>query len=384
VVAERPGRGEPGDTGGLTGPLIVLGGGPAQRHAIEAAAALGVSTVVLDVDPARGDVPISTEDVDGVRRATRDAEAGGVIAPGTDWPVRIGAYACHDLGIPHPISVETARLATNKLAQRQALRAAGVPQPAWSESAPPSFPCVVKAPDRQGQRGMSVVAYEDELRTAVSRARHGSRSGRVLFETFIAGPEVTVNGFSLEGAYTALAVTDRHHFEGAPGVARRHVYPPAQDPRPAAAAAEAAVQALGITQGPSYVQIVLGADGPRVMEVAARLGGGHDSELVRIATGVDLAAAAVRCAMGMPVDPADLVPRPSCACVIEFLQAPPGRLVEAAGPPEATFYHPSGHVYGPLHIATDRAGYVIVSAPHREEALRKAENACQAIRFEVE
>ena len=39
------------------------------------------------------------------------------------------------------------------------------------------------------------------------------------------------------------------------------------------------------------------------MEVAARLGGGHDSELVRLTTGVDLATAAVRAAFGMPVDP---------------------------------------------------------------------------------
>jgi hypothetical protein len=38
-------------------------------------------------------------------------------------------------------------------------------------------------------------------------------------------------------------------------------------------------QAVGIRNGPSYTQIRLGPDGPGVMEVAARLGGGHDAEL---------------------------------------------------------------------------------------------------------
>ena len=54
-------------------------------------------------------------------------------------------------------------------------------------------------------------------------------------------------------------------------------------------AAAAAVAALGIENGPSYTQIRLGPDGARVvMEVAARLGGGHDAELCRAAIGVDL------------------------------------------------------------------------------------------------
>ena len=116
---------------------------------------------------------------------------------------------------------------------------------------------------------------------------------------------------------------------------------------------------------------------------AARLGGGHDSELVRIVTGVDLAAAAVRAALGIPVGERDLEPSPGPACVIEFLRPPKGTLAGVSGPPEATFYHPPGHVYGPLRVATDRAGYVITTAPTREEALVGARTAAGAVRFEV-
>ena len=127
----------------------------------------------------------------------------------------------------------------------------------------------------------------------------------------------------------------------------------------------------------------MGEDGPAVMEVAARLGGGHDSELVLRATGVDLAAAAVRAALGIPVDEGDLAPTRNQACVVEFLQAPAGVLRKAAGPPGVSSTMPPGHRYGPLRTATDRAGYVIASGRRRAEALEQAAEAIRSVVFEV-
>jgi biotin carboxylase len=380
VVAEGPRR-RADRADGLT--LVVLGGAPAQRQAVDAAHRLGALTVICDSRPGVGDVAVSTEDTTAVLRVARERGADGLIAPGTDWPVRIAAYVAEDLRLPHPLDVATAVRCTNKIAQRETLDAAGVPQPAWSLDAPPSYPCVVKAPDRQGQRAMSVVARRDDVDAAATVARRASRSGRVVFEALVPGPEVTVNGFTVDGRFVPVAVTAREHFDGAPGVAQRHVYPSGLDDRAAAEAAEAATRALGIRDGPSYTQLILSPDGPRIMEVAARLGGGHDSEICRLAAGVDLAAEAVRAALGVPVDAAGLQPRPAGACVIEFLRAPEGELIAADGPAEASFYHAPGHRYGPLRTATDRAGYVITQGATREEALDRARTAVQAVRFEV-
>jgi cysteine synthase A len=316
--------------------------------------------------------------VDGVLEVARTA--GGLIAPGTDWPVRVAAEVADRLGLPHPLPVEVARRATDKIAQRTAMDAAGVPQPAWSIDRPPGYPCVVKAADRQGQRAMTVVMEPAGLDAAVERASAASRSGRVVLEGFVPGHEVTVNGFCVGGRHVVVGVNDRQHFEGVHGVARRHVYP-ALDSEPAAEAATAAVHALGIADGPTYVQVMMGPDGPRIMEVAARLGGGHDSELLCRATGVGLATASVRAALGWEVEAAALEPHPQCAGVVEFLQAPEGRLEAAEGPASARFYHPRGHVYGPLRIATDRAGYVLSTGASREEALASARNAVAQVRF---
>jgi biotin carboxylase len=339
-------------------------------------------TIVCDSDPRHADVAVSTEDREGVRRTARGAD--GLIAPGTDWPVRIAAEAAEELGIPHPITASVAVTCTNKIAQRTRLDESGVPQPRWSTDAPPSYPCVVKAPDRQGQRAMTMLRDSGGLDAAADRARRGSRSGRVLYEEFVPGPEVTVNAFSAGGRFVPVTVTDRIHFEGVPGVARRHVFPAAASGAgEAARVAEAAVAAVGIGAGPSYIQLILADDGPRVVEVAARLGGGHDSEICRAAAGVDLAAAAVLAAVGEEVAAESLEPHRNGAAVIEFLAAPPGRLVAASGPPDVRFFDEPGHVYGPLRIATDRAGYVLATAPDRAGALRSAAEAVEAVRFEV-
>ena len=156
--------GETDRADGLT--LVVLGGGPAQRHAIDAAQALGVRTVVCDANPARGDVAVSSEDVEGVLRTARDAGARGLIAPGTDWPVRVAAEVAEELDLPHPLDLATAQIATDKLAQRERLAAAGVPQPAWSLAGAALVPG-----RRQGGRPPGPAG--DEHRRARRRARRG-------------------------------------------------------------------------------------------------------------------------------------------------------------------------------------------------------------------
>jgi hypothetical protein len=47
------------------------------------------------------------------------------------------------------------------------------------------------------------------------------------------------------------------------------------------------------------------------------------------------------------------------------------------------FFDEPGHVYGPLTIATDRAGYVLATGPDRAGALRRAAESVDAVRFEV-
>ena len=383
--------------------LLVLSAGPAQLGLLRAARARDLFVIAADRDASAVGFPladrravISAEDEQAIARLAEAEHVDGLIAPGTDWPVGIAARVADRLGLPHPISPDAATAATSKPRQRELLEAAGVPQPRWMVGHSPDEgtippPCVVKPPDRQGQRGLSVVRDRQELADAAERANAESRSGGWLVEELIDGPEITVNGFSVDGRFQTLTVTDRLVAEPpAFGVALAHAWPSEQDPR--AIAADAA-RALGIANGPTYTQIRFGADGPRVIEVAARLGGGHDAELCHAAIGVDLNGAAIAAAFGDPVDEGALSPRPRAggACV-RFLVAPRGVLDAVDGLAEATaapgvldvrMYRQPGHRFGLLRTGPDRAGAIIATGATRDAALAHADAAAERITFRV-
>jgi biotin carboxylase len=382
--------------------LLVLGAGPAQLGLLEAARARGIWLAVVDRNAsalgfrlADRRCILSTEDEPAIDRLAGALRIDGLIAPGTDWPLGIAARIAERSGLPHPLSPQTAVLATNKLRQRERLDEAGVPQPRWwvvaaGDPLPAvETPCVVKAPDRQGQKGLTLVRGRAELAQAVETARAESRGNLALVEELAPGPEVTVIGFSRGGRFTALAVTDRVVAEPpAFGVALAHVWPSTAAAE-GAAVAERAVTALGITDGPTYVQVRVGQDGARVIEVAARLGGGHDAELVERATGVPLNDLAIDAALARPTGSVDPSPRVGGA-VTRFLVARPG-VLEGVDVPDGLegvervrIYREPGFVVRPFRHGSDRVGALLVVGASRAEAVERADRAAASIAFRVE
>jgi biotin carboxylase len=249
---------------------------------------------------------------------------------------------------------------------------------------------VVKPAAAQGQRGLEIVAPGGDLAAAVAAAQAESRDGLALCEEFVEGPELTVNAFVASGRFVPLTVTDRERAL-AFGVATAHLFPSLHPVGAVVAAAQAACAALGIASGPTYTQVLLAPDGPRVMEVAARLGGGHDGELCTAALGVDLSEAAVLAALGRT--PGDLTAVRERAAVVRFLIAPAGRLVRVEGLDEARAlpgvelayaYRAPGTQIAPLLRGPDRAGFVLASGASRAQAEAAARSAEDAIRFVVE
>ena len=385
--------------------LLVLGAGPAQLGLLEAARARGdVHVIAVDRDPGAPGFPfaderavLSSEDEEGIDRLARARGIDGIVSPGADWPVGIAARVAERIGLPHPIDARTGAVATSKTRQREAFAEAGVPHARAIDPRDPAveLPAVVKAPDRQGQRGLALVRTRAELEPALAAARSESRSGAALVEQLVEGPELTVNGFSVGGRFVTLTVTDRLTAEPpAFGVALAHVCPSAHDTDEVADAARAAAEAVGIREGPSYTQVRLGVAGPVVMEVAARLGGGHDAELCEAATGVDLNGLAIEAALGRPCD---TVLQAGSAGIggaaVVFLVPPVGGLLETAGVEEAEaaegvrwvrVYRRPGHVFGELRRGADRAGAILALGASRDEALERARRAADAVRFRVD
>jgi biotin carboxylase len=380
---------------------MVLGAGAGQLGAYAAARRLGITTVACDCDRCAFCVRegltdrfghVSTMDFGGLLGAAKRERAAGIISPGTDGPVRVAAEVAEALKLPHPLDAVAAARATDKLEQRRAFAREGVPQPRFSEDGtgfPAAARVVVKPAAAQGQRGLAIVEPGGDIAAAAALAAQDSRDGRALCEEFVEGVELTVNAFLDGGRFVPLTVTDRERAL-AFGVATAHLYPSLHPVADVVAAAEAACRALAITEGPTYTQVLLSPDGPRVMEVAARLGGGHDAELCAAALGVDLSAAAVHAALGQP--PGPLEPVRDRAAVVRFLIAPPGRLRRVEGLERARAlpgvelaysYRAPGAQIEPLLRGPDRAGFVLATGATRAEAEAAAREAEATISFVV-
>lgn len=403
-----------GDTGSQRRRLLVLGAGAGQLGLLEAAAERGIYVVAVDRDPAAVGFRhadrraiVSVEDEPAIDRLAAAEQVDGVIAPGIDFPVAIAARVAARHSLPHPLEPHVALLAISKLKQRERLAEAGVPHTlfrvcaaadeAAEAAADVGFPCVVKPPDRQGQRGLSIVEAPEDITDAFTVALDAARGPVVLVERLVAGGELTVNAFSVGGAFQALTVTDRVVAEPpAFGVALAHVWPSEKPPAVVEAAisvAQAAAEAIGVRDGPTYTQVLVDEGGPVVGELAARLGGGHDAELCEAALGIDLNGLAIAAALGDEI-PGDALRREEVvggACV-RFLVAPEGtvgavegveRAEDSDGVAWVRVYREPGEDSRTLRQGSDRAGAVLAVGESRKQAVARGKRAARRVRFRV-
>jgi biotin carboxylase len=392
--------------------LLVLGAGPAQLGVLAAARAADLTVVAADRDPsapgfryADRRAIVSIEDETAIERLARAEEVDGVIAPGTDHAVAIAARVAQRLGLPHPLAPETAQVAVSRQKQRERLEEAGIPQPrsvvcrslteVTHAAEELGYPVVIEALDRSGERGVGLAHDREALAAAAAGALEEAEGEYCLVEELVGSRVVTVNAFSVHGRFVPLTITDR---ERAPspafGVPLVQLWPAALEPAEVGAVVEtaaAAARAVGVELGPTTTQILLGDNGPLLAKLSARVGGGHDAELCRVALGVDLNALAVTVALGAEVHAQSLAVTSGVeAACVRFLVAPAGALQEVRGLDEAyeldcvrgiRVYRSAGYVFRQLRRASDRAGAVLATGDTPEDALACADRAAARIRF---
>lgn len=210
---------------------------------------------------------------------------------------------------------QTVRAVHDKRVMRQVLADAGVERIAtvtvdsaalldkWVREHPGRW--IVKPLDGSGSAGVSVVTDVAETQAAYQRcvdSAHTGRSGaaEVLVEEYLTGPQLSVETLSEAGEHCVVAVT-RKFSDPVTLVELGHVVP-AGLPTEATDAVERhtlrVLDALGVRDGVGHTELVLTADGPRVIETHLRLAGDEIPYLVRDATGVDLVHCVVRQTLG--------------------------------------------------------------------------------------
>ncbi|MGC4118191.1 MAG: ATP-grasp domain-containing protein [Myxococcales bacterium] len=346
---------------------------------------------------------VDTHDVQGIIETARRERAAGIVTLCTDLPVRGVAAASRELGLC-AVSVEAAEAATHKGKMREAFACGGAPIPRFSRVRSLAeardaadrigLPVILKPPASSGSRGIFKVARNDQVAAGYKHASSIAGSDEILVEEFVEGPEVSVETLSFRGEHRIITITDKRTTGDPFWVESGHVEPSrlSQGDQDAIRQATlAGLNALGIDNSAGHVEIRVGRDGPRIMEIGSRLGGDFiTTELVPRSTGVDMVEAIIRIALG---EQPDWQPKFGRGAAIRYVLGKPGivRSVEgeeaARGTPGVVRLEidvkPGDHVSA-VTSSLERPGFVIAEGASAAEAEGRAAAAADRIVIGVE
>ncbi len=398
--------------------VLFVGAGRHQRRAIEHARRRGLHVVAVDRNVeaaglAAADISavVDFTDVAAVTEVGRRNAVDGVLTVSADRAVPVVAAVAETLGLPG-IGTDTAYRMTHKLAMRDALAEAGVPQPPFASIRSgddiaaalqtSGTPAVLKPVDSGGQRAVFRVDSAADVRRDLEEALAESPTHEAMVEAFVEGVEMNGIVIARGGEPALLTLSDRLRPPGIGfGVGWMHVYPPsipADQLERAERIAVESVRALGLQDGIAFPQLIAAPDGRVVVvEVAARIPGGQMADLVRHAVGVDLVEIALRQALGKDVEDELALPRFSQPLAIRFFTAAPGPLptgrvvsigsldpvLAAEGVVQADTYLEVGETIRPVRRDGDRRGYVIAVGDTSDTAVRRADDAAALLTVEV-
>jgi biotin carboxylase len=393
--------------------IMILGASILQLPAILKAKEMGLHVIAVDMDKnavgfkyADDCLEISTIDIFRVIQAARQYKIDGVMTLASDMPVRTVAAVAQELNIVG-INEETALRATNKAVMRDCLKKHSVPIPAFYKvqnydsylNAIQQFSgkLIVKPTDNSGSRGIYLlqdINDKELINYAFKYSKKFSPTGEIVVEEFMEGPEVSVETLSIDGEVHIIAITDKIT-TGAPRfVEMGHSQPSllsVENKEKIKIVATAAINAIGIENGPSHTEIIITKSGPKIVELGARLGGDCiTTHLVPLSTGVDMVECCIKIALG---EAPDLKPRFSKGSAIRYFRQKHGLLKSIYGVTESekidgvkqiSFVKKIGEVVPDVSSSSDRIGFVIAQGASSQEAIAKCEKVMKMILITIE
>lgn len=301
-------------------------------------AAQGICQLVWIVDGSKPDATLtmrllarfgpvvdsSAYDFAGVVDAVRSHEPDGVVSL-HDADLVWTAKLAEELQLPFH-SPDTAQKLTDKHAQRDALAVAGLTVPMFrilprsasgedvaSIAAAFSFPAVLKPRWGQASRDTLPISSISEL-LATLEETHALDSEDYVLEGYVPDATEELGGRGFASFVSVESVVEEGRIEHATISARTpfrwpfretgYFTPSALSPELASdvfRVATVAAQALGVVVGCLHTEIKLTDQGPVIIEVNGRPGGGM-SEMLERASGFSILRAALSLAVGVPVE----------------------------------------------------------------------------------
>jgi biotin carboxylase len=327
-------------------------------------------------------------------------EAVGGLSETTQWAA---ALIARELGLPYA-SPEVVRYSRDKYAMREALRAAGlddtpsrtVTDRAGVEAfaAEVGYPIVLKPRDGQGKIGFTKLTGRESIDAALARFTLQAPDSEMLVERFLDGDEYSVEAFSEGGVHRTICVTKKYK-DPDTFIEIGHCVPaplPDEETQRLRGFAVRVLDALGVVNGPSHTEIMVGPHGSRVVETHVRLPGGAVVDLISLLSGVDLDELWIRQLAGetvLPLVPASLDGHAASAFVVPkgpgVVRSVTGES-EAAGMPGVVrvklIFEP-GTVVSDVYDSDSRGAGVLAVGSTGAEAVERSRAAVSRLTFAI-
>lgn len=320
--------------------------------------------------------PVDVRDVDAVKDLAQRVHADLVYSVSSDIAMTTAVAVSEAIRTPHFFDSHLVDLLNDKPSLRRHLDRARLSPVAFREARDlddidgwTHFPSFVKPANSQGQRGVSYVESFNELRDVFAAAAAGSMTdGAVLIEEFLDGVEVCCNTLVHNGDVVICELSERLVNSGnLSAISRGHLIPcvnvSGEDQELARDLVKEVVSSLDVREGCFYFQIKITKYGPRIVEIAPRVDGGHVWRLMSHACGLDFLDATMKCLL-QELDTLKRRP-PERTYEMMFFQMPPGQVFRATDfpvPANALYseyrYH-DGDTVLPVNGSWEVVGYYI-------------------------
>lgn len=388
--------------------IMILGASVLQLPAILKAKEMNLRVIAVDGNKnaigfrdADVQLEISTIDIPEVVKAAKKYQIDGIMTLASDMPIRTVAAVAKELNIVG-VSEDTALKATNKASMRECLKQYQVPVPKFYRVQEYeeylkaihqlTGKVIVKPVDNSGSRGVFLiedVGMAETIAYAYKYAKRSSRGGDLIVEEYMDGPEVSVETLTVEGEVHVIAITDKMT-TGAPRFVEMGHSQPSQLPlaikKQIMEAAIQAVKAIGIQNGPSHTEIIVTSEGPKIVELGARLGGDNiTTHLVPLSTGVDMVKCCIELALGQQPD---FKSKLNMGSAVRYFETSVGRIKDIRGIDEVKqmpgvkqvcFVKNIGDAVTPINSSADRIGFIIAQAEDAEKAMHICTSAMKKI-----
>jgi hypothetical protein len=354
-------------------------------------------------------VALRFEDPSGAAAAlaTQD-RVDGIVAVG-DRPAYIAALAAELMGIPYN-SADSVAASRNKFVARERFSAAGLLVPDFHRipvaegpdraAYQTHYPCVLKPLSLSASRGVIRADHPAGFIAAFRRiaslladpdiARlHEDQDRFLQVESFIEGREFALEGILAKGKLRVLALFDKPDPLDGPFFEETLYVTPSRESADTQEAivrtTQAAVKALGLTEGPIHAEMRMNQRGVWMLEVAARpIGGlcarvlpGLEELILRHAAGEnDGALAMSTAAAGVMMIP---IPRAGIYVDVGGLQ----RALAEPGIEDVIVTAKQGQKLIPLPEGASYLGFMFSRAATPDAAEQALRNAHEQLRFEI-